>query len=246
MSKPVVEFQNVSLSYRRSKVRIRTFKQFAVDSMKKRISYEDFYALKNLSLQIEAGESLAIIGKNGAGKSSLLKLLAKVMPPTSGRVVVRGDVAPMIELGAGFHPELTGAENIMLYSTLLGRNTELTKNQIFNIAEWAEVTDALNTPLSGFSNGMIARLAFATAAAVPSDLLLIDEVLSVGDADFRKRSAERVKELIRNGTSVVLVTHELELAQEMTSKAILLDHGNVVEIGNTDQTIQTYLNRFTR
>lgn len=245
MSKPVVEFDNVSLSYRRSKVRIRSLKMYAVETLRKRIAFEDFYALTNVSFQIEPGEAVSIVGKNGAGKSSLLKLLAKVMPPTSGRVIVRGNVAPMIELGAGFHPELTGAENILLYSALLGRDTKLTRNKIYEIAEWAEVTDALNTPLAGFSNGMVARLAFATATAFPSDLLLVDEILSVGDADFRIRSQQRTKELINAGTAVVLVTHELELAKQISNRTIILDHGHLIDAGETNKMIHTYLEKFT-
>lgn len=240
MSHKTIELENVSLAYRRTKYRVRSLKQFAVETLTKKITYEDFYALNSVSFSVGAGESFAVIGKNGAGKSTMLKLLAKVMPPTAGRVVVRGSVAPMIELGAGFHPELTGAENILLYSALLGRDTNLTRNKIYEIAEWAEVTDSLNAPLSSFSSGMVARLAFSTATAVQPNLLLIDEVLSVGDADFRARSQQRAKELIANGTTVVLVTHELALAKSITSQALLLDHGRVIAHGDTTAVINKY------
>ena len=155
------------------------------------MAYEEFFALNGVSFDIARGETVSVIGRNGAGKSTMLKVIARVLPPTTGRVIVRGHVAPMIELGAGFNPELTGAENIVLYGTLLGRTPKEMRARIEPIADWAGLTEHLDIPVRAYSSGMTARLAFATATDTTPDLLLIDEILSVGDEDFRDKSAAR-------------------------------------------------------
>lgn len=242
MSDLIIEATDVSLAYRRTRHRVKSLKQAAIDTVKKKIQYEEFYALNGVSLQLRKGETLAVIGRNGAGKSTFLKVVARVLPPTSGRIVVRGHVAPMIELGAGFNSELTGAENIVLYGALLGRPVAEMKSRIEAIAEWANLTEHLDIPIRAYSSGMVARLAFATATDKTPDLLLIDEVLSVGDEEFREKSAARTQEMMNTGAAVVLVTHDIETVRKMADRVIYLDKGLVRAEGDPETVIQAYHN----
>jgi len=237
----IVEATDISLAYRRTRHRVSSLKQTAIDTIKGRMAYEEFFALRNVSFEIARGETVSIIGRNGAGKSTLLKVIARVLPPTNGRVIVRGDVAPMIELGAGFNPELTGAENIILYGTLLGRTPKQMQSRIEAIADWAGLTEHLDIPIRAYSSGMTARLAFATATDVTPDLLLIDEILSVGDEDFREKSAARTLAMMNSGCAVLLVSHDLEAVRTMSSRAIYLENGNQKISGNPNDVIEAYL-----
>ena len=236
----IVEGTDIALAYRRTRHRVSSLKQTAIDTIKRRMAYEDFFALNGVSFEVARGETLSVIGRNGAGKSTLLKVLARVLPPTSGRIIVRGTVAPMIELGAGFNPELTGAENIMLYGTLLGRDSKTMQSRIEAIADWAQLTEHLDIPIRAYSSGMVARLAFATATDVTPDLLLIDEVLSVGDEDFQARSKARTAEMMNGGCAVVLVTHDLNTVQSMATRALYLDHGTMRATGKPQDVIDAY------
>lgn len=236
----IVEVRDVSLAYRRTHLRVSSLKESAISTINRRISYQKFLALDGVSIEVARGESVAIIGRNGAGKSTLLKVLARVLPPTSGRVIVRGSVAPMIELGAGFNPELTGAENLMLYGSLLGRDLKTMRSRIEVIAEWAGLSDHLDIPIRAYSSGMVARLAFATATDVTPDLLLIDEVLAVGDEDFQIRSKARTEAMMNSGSAVVLVSHDLSSVKTLASKAIYLDHGVIRAIGTPERVINEY------
>ena len=237
----IVEVKDVRMAYRRTRHRVSSLKQTAIETIKRRMEYEQFFALNGVSFDIARGETTSIIGRNGAGKSTLLKVVARVLPPTSGRVIVRGQVAPMIELGAGFNPELTGAENIMLYGTLLGRSTKLMKSRIEAIGEWAGLTEHLDVPIRAYSSGMVARLAFATATDETPDLLLIDEILSVGDEDFREKSAARTLEMMNSGCAVLLVSHDLEAVKSMSTRAIYLENGSPKVFGSPDEVVQAYL-----
>ena len=240
-SEKIVEVSGVSLAYRRTRHRVSSLKQTAIDTINRRIAYEDFLALRDISFEISRGETLSIIGRNGAGKSTLLKVIARVLPPTKGRVIVRGHVAPMIELGAGFNLELTGAENIVLYGTLLGRKPKEMKARIEVIADWAGLADHLDVPLRAYSSGMTARLAFAVATDKTPDLLLIDEILSVGDEDFREKSAARTIEIMNSGCAVLLVSHDLEAVEKMSTRAIYLKQGVQRVSGSPQEVISEYL-----
>jgi ABC-2 type transport system ATP-binding protein len=235
-----IELTNVGLTYRVLKNKTGSLKELFRDVLHRKVRVQDYVALKDVSLTVDSGEVIAIIGKNGAGKSTLLKILAQVLPPTSGKAKVTGSIAPMIELGAGFHPEMTGAENVLFYSTLMGREMNRTKSRIAEIGEWAGVTDHMDFPLRTFSSGMIARLAFATATDETADVLLIDEVLSVGDADFKEKSGARMSELINKGAAVVLVSHDMKAVRKLAQKTIWLENGVVKMSGPTEQVVAAY------
>jgi ABC-2 type transport system ATP-binding protein len=235
-----IEVTNVSLTYRVLKNKTGSLKELFRDILHRKVRIQNYVALKDVSFTVDSGEVVAIIGKNGAGKSTLLKILAQVLPPTTGKVKVNGSIAPMIELGAGFHPEMTGAENVLFYSTLMGRDINRTKSRTQAIGEWAGVTDHMDFPLRSFSSGMVARLAFATATDEMAEVLLIDEVLSVGDADFQSKSRARMEELIAHGSAVILVSHDMTAVRRLAQKAIWLENGVVKMSGPTEQVVAAY------
>jgi ABC-2 type transport system ATP-binding protein len=235
-----IEVKNVSLTYRVLKNRTGSLKELFRDFLHRKVRVQNYVALKDVSFTVNSGEVIAIIGKNGAGKSTLLKILAQVLPPTTGKAKVKGSIAPMIELGAGFHPELTGAENVLFYSTLMGRDMKRTKSRTAAIGEWAGVTDHMDFPLRTFSSGMLARLAFATATDEKADVLLIDEVLSVGDANFQMKSKARMQELINKGAAVVLVSHDMSAVRTLATKAIWLENGVVKKSGPVEKVVAAY------
>ena len=237
----VLDISRASIVYTVPHGASATIKETIINAVKRRSHHIDVIALNEVSLQLNSKEVLAVIGKNGAGKSTLLKLMARVVPPTSGRIVVRGSVAPMIELGAGFNGDLSGRENIVLYGSLLGRTPKEMKERIKEIAAWANLTEYLDLPLRTYSSGMIARLAFAIATDKSYDLVLIDEVLSVGDVEFQEKSKARMGELIESQSAVVLVTHDLEAARELAHKAVWIDHGRIIKFGEVNSVVDAYL-----
>lgn len=236
----IIKVENVSLTYRVLKNRTNSIKELFRDAVKGRVRIQDYVALKDVSFTVEEGEVLAILGRNGAGKSTLLKILAGVLPPTTGTSLVKGKVAPMIELAAGFHAEMTGTENVLFYSALMGRDLRKVKKRIFEIGEWAGVTDHMDFPLRTFSSGMTARLAFSTATDESAEVLLIDEVLSVGDADFQDKSRARMLDLIQGGSAVVLVSHDMSAVRRLATRAIWLEKGIVKMSGNTEEVVAAY------
>jgi ABC-2 type transport system ATP-binding protein len=240
LHQPIIEAKDVSLAYRLPHHRVGSLKEYAIRLVKGQVSYEHLWALRDVSFELQPGQVLGVIGHNGAGKSTLMKIIARVLPPTRGRIVVRGAVAPMIELGAGFNTELTAMENIVLYGALLGRDVEMMRQRAGSIAEWAGVTDFLDVPVRSFSTGMLARLGFAVATDVRPDLLVVDEVLSVGDAAFKRKSEERIHEMIRSGTAVVLVSHSLETVRAMADIVLWLDHGQLRMTGSAEDVVPAY------
>jgi ABC-type polysaccharide/polyol phosphate transport system ATPase subunit len=236
----LIKVDSLNFTYRVLTNHQPSLKGLFSDFVKRRVRLENYEALKNITFEVERGEVVAIIGRNGAGKSTLLKLLAQVIPPTQGSVSVKGSIAPMIELSAGFHPELTGRENVIFYSTLLGRDLKKTKSRVEQIAKWAGVEDHLDYPLRTFSSGMIARLAFSTATDQTTDVILIDEVLSVGDGDFQIKSKDRINRIINSGSAVVLVSHDLESVLKLSDRVIWLDKGTIRQIGTPKKVIPEY------
>ena len=237
---PVIEIKNVNVTYRVLMNKSSSLKELFRDAIKGKARVVDYVALQDVSFTVDAGEVIAILGRNGAGKSTLLKVLAGVLPPTKGGSKVNGKIAPMIELGAGFHPEMTGAENVLFYSALMGRDIKSVKERTPAIGEWAGVTDHMDFPLRTFSSGMVARLAFATATDERSEVLLVDEVLSVGDADFQEKSKKRMHELINSGAAVVLVSHDMSAVRELATRAIWLENGHVKMIGKASDVVDAY------
>ena len=236
----VIKLENVGFTYRVLLNRTGSLKELFKEAVHGRVRMIDYVALSGVSFELNAGEVVAIIGRNGAGKSTLLKILAGVLPPTEGKSVVNGSIAPMIELGAGFHPEMTGSENVLFYSVLMGRKTKKVKSRIAAIGEWAGVTDHMDFPLRTFSSGMVARLAFATATDEKADVLLVDEILSVGDAEFQKKSRARMDQLIASGAAVVLVSHDLISVRELSTRTIWLEAGHVKMFGETGAVVDAY------
>lgn len=235
-----IQVENVSLAYRLTRNRPATFKEFAIQSVKRQVRYEQLWAVKDLSFHVERGEVFGVIGPNGAGKSTLMKMIARVLPPTEGRVVVRGTVAPMIELGAGFNQELTARENIVLYGTLLGRDAGHMRERVDPICEWAGLTEFVDAPIRTFSSGMLARLGFAVATDVKPEVLVVDEVLAVGDAVFQQKSKERISTMIGDGASVLFVSHDLKTVAEMSDHVMWMDHGRVKMMGEASEVVAAY------
>ncbi|MEZ5175713.1 MAG: ABC transporter ATP-binding protein [Acidimicrobiia bacterium] len=240
MTEPAISVTDVRLEYRLSRSNVGSIKEYAIKAVKRQHRYESLWALDGVSFEVAKGEVFAVVGPNGAGKSTLMKIMARVLPPTSGRVIVRGSVAPMIELGAGFNMDLTGFENTVMYGTLLGRQPEHMRERAPHIAAWADLSDYIDVPLRSYSSGMLARLAFAVATDIEPDVLVVDEVLSVGDASFQVRSLQRMRSLIERGASVVLVSHQLGTVTEMANRAMWLDHGSSKMIGDPHEVVAAY------
>ena len=236
----VIQVSNVSLTYRVLMNRTGSLKELFRDAIKGRTRVIDYVALNDVSFTVDAGEVVAILGRNGAGKSTLLKILAGVLPATKGSSTVNGKIAPMIELGAGFHPEMTGSENVLFYSALMGRDLKSVKQRTPAIGEWAGVSDHMGFPLRTFSSGMVARLAFSTATDEQAEVLLVDEVLSVGDSDFQNKSKARMESLIKSGAAVVLVSHDMKSVRELADRAIWLENGTVKMIGKANDVVDAY------
>ena len=237
---PAVDLSDVTLAYRLNRSHSSSLKEFAIELFKRRVRYEQKLALDGASMHVMPGEVVAVIGPNGAGKSTMMKLIARVIPPTSGRVVVRGRIAPMIELGAGFNVELTGYENAVLYGTLLGRDPAYVRARLQQIGEWAGLSDSMDVPVRSYSSGMLARLAFSVAVDVEPDVLVVDEVLAVGDESFQQRSGERMNDLINAGAAVVLVSHQMDQVLKRAHRVVWLDMGRVRMMGSPGEVVAAY------
>ena len=236
----IIEAKNISFAYRVLNKHQTSLKTLFRDFLHGKVSIEDYVAIKDLSFEIKKGETVAIIGNNGAGKSTLLKILARVIKPTTGSISITGQVAPMIELGAGFNAELTGRENILFYSSLLDRDISKVKPRINEIITWAGVADHLDYQLRTYSTGMVARLAFSIATSEIPDILLIDEVLSVGDGEFATKSRKRLLEIINSGCTVIMVSHDLNTVAELAQKVIWIEKGRIKMVGLTAEVITAY------
>lgn len=201
---------------------------------------EYFWALENVSFEVKKGEVVGLIGSNGAGKSTLLKVVSGVMKPTEGKVTVNGVISPMIELGAGFDPELTARENIYLNGAILGYSKEFLDEKFEEIVEFSELRDFLDVPVRNFSSGMTAKLAFSIATIVNPEILIVDEILSVGDIKFQEKSKNKMMEMIKGGTTVLYVSHSLQSIKDLCTKVVWLDHGKIVKVGDTDKLCDEY------
>jgi ABC-type polysaccharide/polyol phosphate transport system ATPase subunit len=236
-----ISLEGVSVLYRVPRERITSIKEYAIRWLQRRLDYEDFWALDNVSFQVRRGEVFGIIGRNGSGKSTLLKVIARVLFPQRGRVYIRGRVAPLLELGAGFQFELTGRENIFLNSALLGRSHAETERLLPEIIDFAEIGEFLDAPVRTYSTGMVARLGFSVATCVQPEILLVDEVLSVGDAQFQQKCLDRMYNYRRNGSTILIVSHGMGTIESFCDRAMWLDCGHVRVSGPVNSVIQRYV-----
>lgn len=236
----VVILEDTTVRYRVPRERIRTFKEFIIRRMKGQVQFVDLLALHHVSLQVKKGEVFGLIGANGAGKTTLLRLVARVMRPTLGRVIVRGRVAPLLAMGAGFHPELTGRENVYLNGTLLGYTRRQIEELFDQIVDFAELRDFIEAPIRTYSSGMLARLGFAVATAQMPDILIVDEVLSVGDIAFQEKSSARIRQFREQGASILLVSHDMGNIQKMCGRAAWLNHGEIVQVGPAEEVVDKF------
>jgi ABC-type polysaccharide/polyol phosphate transport system ATPase subunit len=238
--KTAIGLNKVSVRYRVPHERIAALKEYAIRFVKRQIIYVDYWALRDVNLEIRKGEVLGIIGSNGAGKSTLLKLIARVLQPTEGQVWIRGTVAPLLDVSGGFHPELTGRENVYLNGTLLGLSRRKIVERFDKIVDFAELWDFIDAPLRMYSSGMTARLGFAIATDVEPDILLIDEILAVGDDKFRAKCAERMQRFRDRGTTILLVSHDMHTVQKLCDRVIWLNRGNIQRLGAAREVIAQY------
>jgi ABC-type polysaccharide/polyol phosphate transport system ATPase subunit len=238
--KTIVEVKNLHFKYRIRNAYSKSLKKTAIDVIKRQNSDISINAITGIDFEISKGEILGVIGKNGAGKSTLLKLIAGILPPSSGSIRVEGRIAPLIQLGAGFNMELTGSENIELFGVLLGNSRREMKENTVKIAEWAGLTDSIHLPIRTYSSGMISRLGFAIATFQKCELLIVDEILSVGDSEFQSKSTQRIQSLMDEGEATILVSHNLDLVEQHATKALWVDGGRQVMIGNPKEVINAY------
>lgn len=248
--KPILEIQNISKKFRinhetQPYLSLRdTVVNFFSSPLRRSGGAEDFWALRDVSFHVNAGETIGIVGKNGAGKSTLLKILSKITPPTSGKIISRGRIASLLEVGTGFHPELSGRENVFMNGSILGmRKNEIQKN-FDAIVDFAGVEKFIDTPLKHYSSGMQLRLAFAVAAFLENEILIIDEVLAVGDAEFQKKCLGKMQDVSKSGRTVLFVSHNMSAVMELCRKAILLQQGKLELKGNTNEVIETYIKQY--
>lgn len=237
----MIEVKDVSMRFRMANDRINSIKEYAIAKMRGKLRYNEFEALKHVSFNVKKGEVVGLIGHNGAGKSTILKVISGILKPTEGSVVVRGNVAPMLELGSGFDMDMTGRENIFLNGAILGYSEEFLKSKYDEIVAFSEIGQFIDVPLRNYSSGMIARLAFSVATVVVPEVLIVDEVLSVGDAMFQEKSRARMMELMSGGTTVLLVSHNQAQIKQMCSRVVWLDQGKLKMFGDTKTVCDAYM-----
>jgi lipopolysaccharide transport system ATP-binding protein len=239
----IIQMENVSVKYRVPQEQIATFKEYFIRLLQGKLKHRSFNALNQVNLSINRGEVFGLIGHNGAGKSTLLKLVARVIRPTAGRVLVKGHVAPLLEVGAGFHPELTGRENIYLNGAMLGFSREEMQEKFSRIVDFSELGEFIDAPLRTYSSGMSARLGFAVATDSQPDILIVDEILSVGDEAFQHKSYERIQTIKAQGATILLVSHSMSTIESICQRAAWLHRGQIVSFGNTKLVVDQYLGR---
>ena len=237
---PIIKVDNVSMCFNLSKEKHESLKEYFLAMVQGRLQYDEFYALKDVSLDIMPGDFYGLVGLNGSGKSTLLKTIAGVYKPSKGKVTVRGSIAPLIELGAGFDMDLTARENIYLNGTVLGYTPKYIDSKFDDIVDFSELQDFLDVPLKNYSSGMVARLAFAVATMTKPDILIADEILSVGDFLFQEKCEKRMAELLSGGTTVILVSHSIDQIERMCNKVAWLDHGHLRRLGPTKEITAEY------
>lgn len=240
MSETVIQVRDVSMHFNLMEEKVDSIKEYVVKLLKGKLLYNDFIALDQISFDVEKGDILGFIGFNGAGKSTMLKILAGVLTPTTGSVKVKGTIAPLIEVGAGFDPELTARENIFLNGAILGHSKAFIEDKFDSIIDFAGLREFVDVPVKNFSSGMYARLGFSIATAVQPDILIVDEVLSVGDFRFQQKCEDRIRKMIEDGVTILLVSHDISMIERLCNKVLWLDHGKIKDIGETQKICEEY------
>ena len=236
----MIEVKDVSMRFRMANDRINSLKEYLVQRLRGTLQYREFEALNHVSFDVRRGEVLGLIGHNGAGKSTLLKIISGILKPTEGAVTVRSSVVPMLELGSGFDFDMTGRENIFLNGAIMGYTEEFLQSRYDDIVAFSELQEFIDMPLRNYSSGMVARLAFAIAALVDPEILIVDEVLAVGDAAFQDKSKRRMLELMSGGTTVLFVSHSLDQIRDLCDRVVWLERGQIVAIGEAKEVCDQY------
>lgn len=240
MKETVIEVNDVSMHFNLMVERVDSIKEYVMKLVKGKLLYNDFVALSHVSFKVQKGEIVGLVGLNGAGKSTLLKIIAGVLKPTEGKVITRGTIAPLIEVGAGFDPELTARENVYLNGAILGHDRKFMDSKFDEIIDFAELRNFVDVPVKNFSSGMYTRLGFAIATMVQPDILIVDEVLSVGDYKFQKKCEDRIQAMLDKGVTVVLVSHDISMIEKLCTKVVWLEHGHLRDIGPTAKVCKEY------
>ena len=240
MNKPMIEVKNVKMKFKMSDEPLNSIKEIFTKAVTGKLKFNEFLALDDESFVVEKGETLGLIGSNGAGKSTTLKVISGILKPTEGKVITRGNIVPMLELGAGFDLELTGRENIYLNGAILGYTKDYLESKYDEIVKFAEIKDFIDMPIRNYSSGMMARLAFSIASVVQPEILIVDEILAVGDAKFQEKSYKRMQELMSGGATVLFVSHDLEKIEEMCDHVVWLEKGKVKQYGLAKDVCAAY------
>jgi ABC-2 type transport system ATP-binding protein len=241
---PLVRMENVAVRYRAPEEPFNSFKAYAIQLLQRRVKMQDFWALKGISLEIFCGETFGIIGRNGAGKTTLLKIISRVLSPTKGRVIIDGQVAPLLEFGAGFQSELTGRENIFLNGALLGHSQREIRDHFSEILDFAQLDGFIDAPIRKYSSGMVARLGFSIATSWKPEILILDEILAVGDEAFKEKCFSRIDNFRAQGSTIILVTHNMSMVRAKCNRVVWLDQGSLVSIGSSQLVVDEYLKSF--
>lgn len=236
----MIEVKNVTMKFKMSDEPINSLKEIFTTAVRGKLNFNEFLALDNVSFDLERGRTLGLIGKNGAGKSTTLKLISGILKPTEGTIITRGNIVPMLELGAGFDLELTGRENIYLNGAILGYSKEYLESKFDEIVEFAEIEEFIDMSIRNYSSGMMARLAFSIASVVQPEILIVDEILAVGDIEFQEKSFNRMKELMSGGATVLFVSHDIDKIEEMCDEVIWLERGKIIDKGNAKEICDKY------
>nr|WP_317438458.1 ABC transporter ATP-binding protein [uncultured Enterocloster sp.] len=236
----IIEVSHISMGFKMDMNKVSSLKEWVVTWLKGQSNYQTFWALKDVSFEVNKGEVIGIIGRNGSGKSTLLKIISGLFRPSEGKISVKGRIVPMLELGSGFDPELTGRENVFLNGAILGYTEAFLKEQFDDILEFSELGDFIDMPLKTYSSGMMMRLAFSVATIVQPEILIVDEILAVGDEAFQRKSRAKMLELMGGGTTVLYVSHSLDQIRELCNRVVWLDHGKVVMQGEAAEVCDAY------
>lgn len=236
----IISVKDVSMRFNLAREKVDSLKEYIIRSLKGKLQYDEFWALSGVSFDVRRGDSVGLIGLNGSGKSTMLKVIAGVLKPTKGTAVVSGDVAPLIELGAGFDFDLTGRENIYLNGALLGHSRQVMEELFEDIVEFSELREFMDVPVKNYSSGMLSRLAFSIATAGEADILIVDEVLSVGDFKFQQKCQDRIRSMMKKNTTVLFVSHSIEQVEDICSRVVWLESGHVKMQGEAKEVCGVY------